>query len=163
MKFVQLFNHWRVAGCVVTWWALSLFLCVDESSCSVITQHDGEQTARSRGQERLGHHAAVNSNWCLISVMRTRHTDHVACWVAGPTAITPWSHTRKMWQTDDLGEVKPRSLGTSGLAFNCYSVQTLFTFICCGNSLLMHIEKPPGHFPPHLTLINILTSPRFCV
>lgn len=33
----------------------------------------------SRGQERLGHHAADSSDLFLISVMRARHTDHVAC------------------------------------------------------------------------------------
>lgn len=72
------------------------FLHFDESSCSGIlrdlSQHDngretdplacarpGEQTARSRGQERSGHHAADSSDLFLISVMRACHTDHVAC------------------------------------------------------------------------------------
>lgn len=38
-----------------------------------------KQTARSRGQERSGHHAADSSDLFLISVMRAYHTDHVAC------------------------------------------------------------------------------------
>lgn len=75
---------------------MRFFPCFDKSSCSGIlgdlSRHEdsretdplacaqaGKQTARSRGQERSGHHAADSSDLFLISAMRARRTDHVAC------------------------------------------------------------------------------------